>query len=87
MLRIDASRLTDSSAYWWRKPLRGKPRWIWPIIGILILYGLCSLVGCTPRTFVIQPKPVQEPSVSKPLEPAKPPGYFSHRMREILGEQ
>lgn len=84
-LRIDVSNKADRRGFWWRKPLRGKPHWIWPLIAALTLFAVCTLQACkTAPPVVIQPIAVREPVTAKFLPPPKPYGYFSRRLREIL---
>lgn len=73
--------LTDRTMFWWRKPLRGKPRWIWLIIVALILCAAVCL-GCSPRSALV-PDPVKEPVTKDKLQPPKPQNYFSQRGRAI----
>lgn len=66
------------------KPLRPEQNLIWLFIAAVTL-SLVLVVGCTPKALIIQPTPVKEPVTSNPMQPPEPEGYFSHRLREILG--
>ena len=78
-IRLHASRK------WQRpKPLRLKRQLSLPLTGTLIL-SLCFLASCAPKPLVIQPTPVKEPVTAQPLPEPEAEGFFSHRLREILG--
>lgn len=80
----------------WPTRLPGKVRWPPPkpqqlkrlqslLFIVALILSLYWLAGCTPRPLIIQPTPVKEPVTAQPLPEAMPEGWFSHRIREILG--
>jgi hypothetical protein len=56
------------------------------LLTVALILCLYWLAACTPPPLIIQPTPVKEPVTSQPLPAPKPEGYFSHRLREILGQ-
>ena len=63
-----------------------RAQWLTLLFTVLLILCTLYLAACTPRPLIIQVRPVAEPVTTEPLPEPQPPGHYSRRLREILGQ-